>query len=91
MLLFYNVTYNLKCFPPIRHLHHKQLSTTSSRMQLQVLSILATLPAVIQAAPILEARKSVNDCGDSTFVNQSSGGSPQISDCQQIARNIAGT
>lgn len=38
----------------------------------------------------LEKRNSVNDCGDSTFVNQSSGGSPTVSDCQQIARNIAG-
>jgi hypothetical protein len=47
-----------------------------------------------QAAPAssnLEARKSVNDCGDSTFENQSSSGSPLIADCQQITRNIAGT
>ncbi|KAF9769179.1 hypothetical protein IL306_013420 [Fusarium sp. DS 682] len=34
--------------------------------------------------------KSVNDCGDSTFENHSSAGSPLVKDCQQIARNIAG-
>ncbi|KAH7303528.1 putative necrosis-inducing factor-domain-containing protein [Stachybotrys elegans] len=38
----------------------------------------------------LEARDSINNCEDSSFVNQSSGGSPFISDCQQIVRNIAG-
>lgn len=36
----------------------------------------------------LDRRNSVNDCGDSSFINQSSGGSPLISDCQQIAANI---
>ncbi|KAF2830339.1 hypothetical protein CC86DRAFT_402385 [Ophiobolus disseminans] len=38
----------------------------------------------------LEIRDSINDCGDSSFENQSSGGSPKVSDCQQMARNIAG-
>jgi Pathogen effector len=33
---------------------------------------------------------SVNDCGDSTFVNKSSDGSPLVSDCLVIASNIAG-
>ena len=33
---------------------------------------------------------SVNDCGDSSFVNQSSGGSPRIDDCLRIASNIGG-
>ncbi|KAF2798688.1 hypothetical protein K505DRAFT_357263 [Melanomma pulvis-pyrius CBS 109.77] len=53
---------------------------------------MASLLALTQATPTgpLQARKSVNDCGDSTFVNKSSGGSPLIADCQQIARNIAG-
>jgi len=37
----------------------------------------------------LMAASSVNDCGDSSFINQSTGGSPLISDCQQITRNIA--
>jgi hypothetical protein len=36
------------------------------------------------------AANKVNDCADSSFVNQSSGGSPLISDCQKIASNIAG-
>ncbi|KAH7071471.1 putative necrosis-inducing factor-domain-containing protein [Paraphoma chrysanthemicola] len=62
-------------------------------MQIQILAVFTTLLAATKASPItakLEARNYVNDCGDSTFVNQSSGGSPQISDCQQIVRNIAG-
>jgi hypothetical protein len=33
---------------------------------------------------------SNNDCGDSSFVNQSSGGSPTVGDCLQIAANIGG-
>jgi hypothetical protein len=33
---------------------------------------------------------SVNDCGGSSFDNQSSGGSPRVDDCRQIAANIAG-
>ena len=39
----------------------------------------------------LMSASSVNDCGDSSFINQSTGGSPLISDCQQITRNIAGS
>ncbi|KAH8662546.1 putative necrosis-inducing factor-domain-containing protein [Xylariales sp. PMI_506] len=39
---------------------------------------------------VLITRDSVNDCGDSTFENQSSGGSPLVSDCLQLAANIAG-
>ncbi|KAI1833998.1 hypothetical protein DTO006G1_7751 [Penicillium roqueforti] len=56
----------------------------------------ATLLAFAQAAPLapkesrLEARASINDCGSSTFINQSSGGSPLVADCQHLARNIAG-
>ncbi|KAJ5900892.1 putative necrosis-inducing factor-domain-containing protein [Penicillium subrubescens] len=38
---------------------------------------------------MLAANNMVNDCGYYTFINQSSGGSPLISDCQQITRNIA--
>lgn len=45
--------------------------------------VLASLLAAVQGA-------SVNDCGASTFINQSSGGSPAVTDCQQIATNIAG-
>ena len=50
-------------------------------MKLSVLAV-AALGAGVQA---------INDCGGSTFENQSSGGSPLISDCQQIARNIQGS
>jgi hypothetical protein len=65
-------------------------------MHFQPLTVLATILAVASAAPSaepisLEARNSVNDCGDSTFENQSSDGSPLIVDCQKIASNIAGT
>ncbi|KAJ6179583.1 hypothetical protein N7519_010044 [Penicillium mononematosum] len=38
----------------------------------------------------LGTRASINDCGDSTFINQSTGGSPLVADCQHLARNIAG-
>ncbi|KAF9776746.1 hypothetical protein IL306_005037 [Fusarium sp. DS 682] len=50
----------------------------------------AAASPISESAPLLSKRKSVSDCGDSTFENHSSGGSPQVSDCQQIARNIAG-
>lgn len=65
-------------------------------MQFTQLSLLAITLAAANAAPtsenlnFLEKRKSVNDCGPSTFVNQGSGGSPLVADCQMIARNIAG-
>lgn len=62
-------------------------------MQLQksILTLLG-LVAATHALPTegLEKRNSVNDCGDSTFVNKSSGGSPLVADCQVITRNIAG-
>ncbi|KAH7129015.1 putative necrosis-inducing factor-domain-containing protein [Dactylonectria macrodidyma] len=49
----------------------------------------AALPKTPQdAKSALEARASINDCGDSTFINQSSGGSPTVNDCRQIAYNI---
>ncbi|PPR07930.1 hypothetical protein CVT24_000910 [Panaeolus cyanescens] len=38
----------------------------------------------------LESRDLINNCGDSDFINQTSGGSPFVSDCLQIAANIAG-
>ncbi|PSN59371.1 hypothetical protein BS50DRAFT_476817, partial [Corynespora cassiicola Philippines] len=31
-----------------------------------------------------------NECGDSSFENQTTGGSPTVNDCRQLARNIAG-
>ena len=33
----------------------------------------------------------VNDCGTSTFVDQTSDASPSVADCQEIVRNIQGT
>jgi hypothetical protein len=33
---------------------------------------------------------SINDCGDSSFENQTSGASPSVNDCLQIAANIGG-
>ncbi|KAJ4369601.1 hypothetical protein N0V83_005363 [Neocucurbitaria cava] len=62
-------------------------------MQFQLLPVIAALLAATSASPVaskLDTRGSINDCGDSTFENQSSDGSPNISDCQQIATNIAG-
>ncbi|KAK2758804.1 hypothetical protein FQN54_003496 [Arachnomyces sp. PD_36] len=38
----------------------------------------------------LTKRESNDYCGDSSFENQTSGGSPLVSDCQQIITNIAG-
>ncbi|KAJ4005880.1 hypothetical protein NW752_001123 [Fusarium irregulare] len=37
-----------------------------------------------------EKRGQEDMCGNSSFENKSTGGSPKVSDCQQIARNIAG-
>ncbi|PPR05584.1 hypothetical protein CVT24_002785 [Panaeolus cyanescens] len=37
-----------------------------------------------------EARAWINNCGTSTFINQSSTASPLIKDCQQIVKNISG-
>jgi hypothetical protein len=42
------------------------------------------------AALLLAKRGQENTCGDSTFENKSSPASPKVSDCQTIARNIAG-
>ena len=39
----------------------------------------------------LMAASSVNDCGDSSFIKQSTGGSPLVSDCRQIIRNVGGS
>ncbi|KAJ5611255.1 hypothetical protein N7510_007974 [Penicillium lagena] len=71
-------------------------------MKFQTFTIVSVLlAATAYAAPathhqttnpvtILITRDSINDCGDSTFTNESTGGSPTVSDCQQIATNIAG-
>lgn len=56
-----------------------------------------TLLGLAQAAPapspdpaVIFARDSINDCGDSSFENETSGGSPDVDDCKKIASNIAG-
>jgi hypothetical protein len=49
--------------------------------------------SVNEASPsvlFVKKRASINDCGDSSFINQTSGASPRVDDCLQIARNIAG-
>jgi hypothetical protein len=38
---------------------------------------------------LIFSRESVNDCGDSSFTNQSSPGSPLVDDCMTITTNIA--
>ncbi|KAB8532537.1 hypothetical protein FH972_025482 [Carpinus fangiana] len=74
----------------------------ASKMKSTTISILATFLAVAQAAPLtslnptfaakakLVQRDSINDCGDSSFNNNSSDGSPTVADCQMIASNISG-
>jgi hypothetical protein len=36
-------------------------------------------------------KPSISDCGDSSFVDQTSDGSPSVSDCMGIVKNIQGT
>ncbi|USP82119.1 hypothetical protein yc1106_09393 [Curvularia clavata] len=57
--------------------------------------IVVSLAAAAAAAPTSPATPSVlekrdNLCGDSTFINNSSGGSPLIADCQTLFDRIAG-
>ncbi|KAF9054895.1 putative necrosis-inducing factor-domain-containing protein, partial [Panaeolus papilionaceus] len=56
---------------------------------LSMLSIAAPAPSSQSRHALLDSR-GINDCGDSTFINQSSGGSPTVADCLQLAANIAG-
>ncbi|OAL05421.1 hypothetical protein IQ06DRAFT_68527 [Phaeosphaeriaceae sp. SRC1lsM3a] len=57
--------------------------------------LLASLTTMASAAPTSLATnilsKRENRCENSTFENASSGGSPQIADCEQLARNIEGS
>ncbi|KAH7380275.1 putative necrosis-inducing factor-domain-containing protein [Phaeosphaeria sp. MPI-PUGE-AT-0046c] len=56
--------------------------------------LLASLVAMASAAPVSPVENALEKradwCGSSTFINNSSGGSPQIADCQQLAANIVG-
>lgn len=65
----------------------------------QTVTLAAALFAVASGSPIgvtptgpLQAikRASENYCGDSTFINQTSGASPKVSDCRVIISNISG-
>ena len=52
-------------------------------------------PTSLNPAAVLKGRasdlaKRINDCDDSTFENQTSGGSPSTLDCQRLANDIAG-
>jgi hypothetical protein len=51
-------------------------------------AFIASLLVTAQCSPTLLRR--INDCGDSTFVNQVSGASPTVADCNHLASNIAG-
>lgn len=57
---------------------------------LKFLAAAAALFITAQGAPAngLEERKLINDCGDSTFVDETSDASPLISDCEIIVSNI---
>ncbi|KAL5120988.1 hypothetical protein ACEQ8H_001176 [Pleosporales sp. CAS-2024a] len=61
----------------------------SSSVLLVSLAAMACVAPTTSAAPKLVAREGW--CEDSTFINASSGGSPQIVDCQQLAANIVGS
>lgn len=79
-------------------------SEESRMTRLTSLATLAMLLASAMAAPlrhtptnenkvspsVIFKRDAVNDCGDSSFENQTTGGSPAVEDCLQIAANIAG-
>jgi hypothetical protein len=58
-----------------------------------LLTLVAAAPTTVNqrsSAVIFTAESSINDCGNSSFENESSGASPTVSDCRQIAANIAG-
>ncbi|KAJ5935471.1 hypothetical protein N7466_005018 [Penicillium verhagenii] len=68
-------------------------------MKFLTIASLTLLLAGAQAAPstpfskkspavIFDKRSSINDCGTSTFTNESSSGSPEVADCRKIATNI---
>ncbi|KAF9054904.1 putative necrosis-inducing factor-domain-containing protein [Panaeolus papilionaceus] len=66
-------------------------------MKFTLTTILVTLSGMARAVPRPESRsvplnaleaRWVNACEDSSFINQSSEGSPRVDDCLQIIRNI---
>jgi hypothetical protein len=65
----------------------------SSIMAVPLASSLPTTPNPTSPSNIMptgDASAKINDCGNSSFENQSSGGSPLISDCQILVDNIRG-
>ncbi|KAF4436166.1 hypothetical protein F53441_13310 [Fusarium austroafricanum] len=64
------------------------------RFDTSILSVLmagfATASPVSENPSSLAKRAQYDMCGDSTFDNHSTGGSPLVKDCQKITRNIAG-
>ncbi|KAJ5819791.1 hypothetical protein N7474_005382 [Penicillium riverlandense] len=61
---------------------------TSANVAILLATIAYAAPS--NRAARLIARDSINDCGASTFVDETTGGSPTVSDCQQMMANIAG-
>lgn len=70
-------------------------------MNSKLFLLLSSVASFAAAAPVsanpsaevihtLDARKWINDCGLSTFENQSTSGSPHAADCHMITTNIAG-
>jgi hypothetical protein len=62
----------------------------SARMLLQPSILLAATQATAIPSE-LAPRTSVNDCAESTFINQSSEGSPLIADCEILMEHISGS
>lgn len=48
----------------------------------------ASTPNKASTIQMFTKRNEVNDCAESTFINDTSGGSPSIYDCKHIAWNI---
>ncbi|KAL3481105.1 putative necrosis-inducing factor-domain-containing protein [Aspergillus californicus] len=80
--------------------YFKSNSTTKMRLLTTIATLTLTLLTLTTAIPIttpnpttpstlFTKRDRITHCGTSTYENQSSGGSPLIDDCLQLAGNIA--
>jgi hypothetical protein len=56
-----------------------------------LLAIFGGLAQAVDVVSVSDASSSTGYCGDSTFINQSSGGSPLISDCETLRQSIIDT
>jgi hypothetical protein len=63
------------------------LSMEAAPLRARDITVNESSPSVVFTP---KPNNSVNDCGDSSFENKSSGGSPTVGDCLQIAANISG-